>query len=63
MSVDGRARVIAVTDKSLYSDTLFIETGHMVPADLQDDVLAEVHATVQGTLEALDTRTALPIRK
>jgi argininosuccinate lyase len=53
VSVDGDTRVIAVTDKSLYSDTLFIETGHMVPATLDEDVLADVHATVRSTLEAL----------
>jgi len=53
VSVDGEIRVIAVTDKSLYSDTLFIETGHMVPAILDDVVLAAVHATVQDALAAL----------
>ncbi|MCC4597251.1 ATP-grasp domain-containing protein [Xanthomonas campestris pv. phormiicola] len=40
-TANGTTQVIAVTDKSLYSDTLFIETGHMVPAILD---AATVHA-------------------
>ncbi|CBA16948.1 ATP-grasp domain-containing protein [Xanthomonas albilineans] len=53
VTVNGATQVIAVTDKSLYSDTLFIETGHMVPAILDPETVRAVGDLAEAALRAV----------
>lgn len=59
VTVAGRTTVLAVTDKSLTGAPAFVESGHMVPARLDDDVRRAVEDHVRDVLAAVGLRHGL----
>ncbi|MFD7922991.1 ATP-grasp domain-containing protein [Streptomyces sp. NPDC059740] len=56
MSVDGRHRVLAVTEKTTTGTPYFVETGHTMPVRLPARDAAAVTALVTATLDAAGHR-------
>ncbi|MGF1651785.1 MAG: acetyl-CoA carboxylase biotin carboxylase subunit family protein [Actinomycetales bacterium] len=55
----GETTVLAVTDKSLTAAPAFVESGHMVPARLDDRVTAATGSLVRDALRAVGIRHGL----
>lgn len=53
VTVDGVSTVVGVTDKSLAGEPWFVETGHMFPADLPDDLTRETGRMAVAALAAV----------
>lgn len=45
--------VLAVTEKSIVGNGVFVESGHMMPADLSDDLNLKIHQTVKDVLKSI----------
>lgn len=56
ISFDGKHHFLAVTKKYTTGSPNFIETGHLQPSDLSDEMLEKVKEHVFGALDALEIR-------
>ena len=50
----GRSTVVAVTEKILGAEPYFVETGHIVPAQIGESVNAKIEDYIQEVVEAVD---------
>ena len=55
----GQRRVLAVTQKQTTGNPHYIETGHIQPADIPEERMAQVRETVCRALEALDIQNGI----
>lgn len=53
ISFDKRHKILAVTKKYTTGEPHFIETGHMQPADISDNILSDLEKMVYTALDAL----------
>jgi biotin carboxylase len=54
LTIDGRHRILGITEKFTSGPPHFVETGHRFPADLPAGVTRRIHASVIGLLDAVD---------
>ncbi len=54
IAYEGKYKLLAVTEKSTTGAPHFVETGHKQPADLSEDMLKKVEATLYKAFSALD---------
>ncbi|ABR48215.1 protein of unknown function DUF201 [Alkaliphilus metalliredigens QYMF] len=53
VSFEGKTTIIGITDKSLIGKPYFIETGHMFPANMDENKYEEITEYVKSVLDAV----------
>lgn len=55
-TVDGETEVLAITDKVISNPPYFVELGHSIPSQLDDEIKKDIMNIVKRTIEAVNIR-------